>query len=112
LPPVTPDTTATTTASTTPDTTATTTASTTPDTVAPVITIDGDNPVSINVGDTYTDAGATAVDDVDGTVSVNSSGTVDTSTIGTYTIIYTATDTAGNIATANRIINVATSTTP
>jgi hypothetical protein len=83
-------------------------ASSTPqDTTPPVITINGDNPVSINVGDTYTDAGAVATDNVDGTDTVTASGTVDTTTAGTYTITYSATDTAGNTATETRIVNVA-----
>ena len=36
------------------------------DTTAPVITLLGDDPVEVYEGDTYTDAGATASDDVDG----------------------------------------------
>jgi hypothetical protein len=43
------------------------------------------------MGSTWTDAGATA----DGGETVTSSGTVDTSTVGTYTITYSATDAAG-----------------
>jgi outer membrane biosynthesis protein TonB len=77
-----------------------------PDTTAPVISINGDNPASVVVGNVYTDAGATATDDVDTAVSVVSSGTVDTTIIGTYTITYTATDLAGNITTATRTVNV------
>ena len=110
--------TATTTASTTPDQTGSgtatstasstpQTASSTPDTVPPVITLNGSNPVNLTVGDSYTDAGATATDDVDGTDTVTSSGTVDTTTAGTYTITYSATDAAGNTATATRTVNVA-----
>jgi hypothetical protein len=77
-----------------------------PDTTPPVITVLGDNPATVNVGDTYNDAGATAEDDVDGLVVVNPSGSVDTSTAGTYTITYTATDAANNIATETRTVNV------
>jgi len=76
------------------------------DTTAPVITIQGINPVSIGEGANYTDAGATAFDTVDGTVAVTSTGNVDTNTIGTYTITYTTTDAAGNSDTATRTINV------
>ena len=65
------------------------------DSTPPVITINGDNPVTVEVGDTYTDAGATA-SDASGSATVTSSGTVDTSTPGTYTITYTATDASGN----------------
>ena len=69
----------------------------------PVITITGDNPVSIEQYQTYTDAGATA-SDASGSATVTSSGTVDTNTVGTYTITYTATDASGNTSTAIRTV--------
>ncbi len=78
-----------------------------PDTTAPVITLTGDAVINLNVGDTYTEAGATATDDVDTSVAVVISGTVDTTTAGTYTIHYNATDTAGNHAVeVLRTVNV------
>ena len=76
------------------------------DTTAPVITVSGVNPVSIPQGSVYTDAGATAVDNVDGTVTVSVSGTVDTAVVGAYTITYSATDSSGNTATLKRTVNV------
>lgn len=76
------------------------------DTTPPVITILGDNPTTLVVGDEYDDAGATAEDAVDGTVSVTSSGSVDTNTLGTYAITYEATDASGNTATATRTVTV------
>ena len=79
-----------------------------PDTVFPVITILGDNPASVELGSTYTDAGATS----DGGESVSSSGSVDTDTVGTYTITYSATDAAGNTSTATRTVNVVDTTPP
>jgi len=78
----------------------------TPDTTPPVITVTGGNNTSVVLLNTYTDAGATATDDVDGTVSVTTTGSVDTSTLGIYTITYTATDVAGNTATATRTVTV------
>ncbi len=78
------------------------------DTTVPVITLNGSNTQNIVVGGIYSEAGATAVDDFDGNVTITISGTVDTNTIGTYTITYTATDVAGNIATETRTILVAT----
>ena len=63
------------------------------------------NPVTVEVGDAYTDAGATA-SDASGSATVTSSGTVDTSTPGTYTITYTATDASGNTSTATRTVIV------
>ena len=79
-----------------------------PDTVFPVITILGDNPATVELGGTYTDAGATS----DGGETVSSSGTVDTNTVGTYTITYSATDAAGNTSTATRTVNVVDTTAP
>src|SRR3989344_2456615 len=77
------------------------------DTTPPVITLTGESTINLNFGDTYTEEGATATDDVDVSITVVISGTVDTSTAGVYTIHYNATDTAGNNATeVNRTINV------
>ena len=47
---------------------------------------------TVELGSTYTDAGATA----DGGETVTTSGSVDVNTVGTYTITYSATDAAGN----------------
>ena len=81
------------------------------DTTPPVITLTGANPLALTVGDTYTEAGATATDDVDGTVTVTASATsVDTSVAGTQNIIYSATDAAGNEANATRTITVSEAT--
>ena len=57
------------------------------DTTAPVVTVTGDNPATVELGSTYTDAGATATD-ASGTVTVVTTGTVDTDTVGTYTLTY------------------------
>ncbi|MGH1486824.1 MAG: immunoglobulin-like domain-containing protein, partial [Cellvibrionaceae bacterium] len=76
------------------------------DTLAPVITLNGANPLTLNQGDTYNEAGATAIDGVDGTVTVNISGAIDTNTVGVYSITYTATDSAGNTSTTTRTVNV------
>ncbi|MBT8448215.1 MAG: DUF5011 domain-containing protein, partial [Gammaproteobacteria bacterium] len=81
------------------------------DTTAPVITLNGDATVNHEQGTTYVDAGATATDNVDGTVSVTTTGTVGTAA-GTYTLTYTATDAAGNSATATREVIVADTTPP
>ena len=78
------------------------------DTTAPVITIIGDNPVTVEQGSSYVEAGAIA----DGGETVTTSGTVDESTIGEYTITYSATDSAGNTGTATRTVNVVDTTAP
>src|SRR5690625_2342997 len=78
------------------------------DTVAPEITLNGDNPMELEVGETYDEPGATAEDDVDGDVSdaIEVSGDVDTSTVGEYEVVYTVSDEAGNEATETRIVNI------
>ena len=62
-------------------------------------------------GTTYDDQGASASDSVDGAVSVSSSGEVG-NTAGVYTITYSASDAAGNTATATRTITVVSAETP
>ena len=73
----------------------------TEDTTPPVISILGTNPVNVNKGDTYSDEGATATDDVDGDITANIKvdNQVDTSVAGTYYVYYTVSDAAGNEAT-------------
>ena len=81
------------------------------DTTVPVITVTGDNPATTELGETYTDAGAT-VTDASGAITAVTTGTVDTSTVGTYTLTYTATDASSNSATATRTVNVVDTTAP
>lgn len=70
------------------------------DTTAPVITLNGNASVTLHVGDSYTELGATATDAVDGTDTVTIGGdTVVTTTPATFHINYNATDAAGNPAT-------------
>jgi hypothetical protein len=78
------------------------------DTTAPTVTLVGDAAMQITVGETFTDPGATATDDVDGDLTnhISVSGAVDTATAGLYTITYTATDAAGNSGTASRVVTV------
>ncbi len=77
------------------------------DTTPPEIILKGVSPVTVNLGDSYTDAGATALDDVDGNVNVTTFNLpIDTSIEGEHTVIYRAQDAAGNNATATRIVNV------
>ncbi len=82
------------------------------DNTAPIITLNGNSSLTIKQGTTYTDAGATAKDDVDGTVKVTISGNVNSSKIGTYIITYTAVDKAGNKATKKRTVEVVAVSTP
>ena len=81
------------------------------DTTPPTITMVGAEAINHEQGTTYDDQGATASDSVDGAVSVSSSGEV-SNTAGVYTITYSASDAAGNIATAVRTITVADTQPP
>ena len=67
---------------------------------APIITLIGSSTVNIYVGDTYTDVGATAEDDVDGDITANIIivNPVDATATGTYIITYNVSDSAGNLA--------------
>lgn len=82
------------------------------DTAPPVITIQGDSPLTVSFDTQFIDPGATANDVVNGSVAVISSGSVDTAALGTYTITYTATDGAGNTQTATRTVIVVDDTAP
>ena len=70
------------------------------DTTAPVITLLGDANVTVEQGSLYVDAGAVAMDDVDGNITdrIVVTNPVDTSTPGVYTVRYNVADTAGNQA--------------
>ncbi len=72
--------------------------------VIPTITIAGNKIVTVNEGDSYTDAGATAVDrtGVDISASITSVNNVDTYTPGVYTITYDVTDKNG--VSANQVL--------
>jgi hypothetical protein len=76
------------------------------DTTPPVITLLGDNPMHLTVGQPYTEPGATAVDETDGNITVTITGTVDTTVAGTYTRLYTAVDQANNEANTTRTVHV------
>jgi len=68
----------------------------------PVITLTGSATVTLEPGTAYTDAGATATDEEDGVITgrIAVTGSVNTSVLGTYTITYNVTDSAGNAAEA------------
>lgn len=71
------------------------------DTTPPVITMLGSTPVTISVGDAYTDAGATASDNIDGDITgtIQTVSTVNTAVAGSYSVTYTVSDAALNAAT-------------
>ncbi len=97
------------------------------DTTHPVITLAGSGTASVEFRTPYTDAGATANDNIDGNItgSIVTVNPVDTNTIvfhpaqepgqivGTYTVTYNVSDSSGNPATqVTRTVNVVDTTAP
>jgi len=73
---------------------------------APVITIIGGD-TSIEVNATYTDPGATAFDNVEGSIAVTTTNGIDVTQAGIYYVCYDAVDQSGNAAqTACRRVTV------
>ena len=69
------------------------------DTTAPVITLLGSSSITLNVGQTFSDPGHTVSDNVDVGLVATVTGTVNTAVPGLYTLTYTVSDSAGNVAT-------------
>ena len=82
------------------------------DTTPPVITLSGSSMMQIYRGTTYIDAGASWIDNYDTSCTISSSGSVDSSTLGTYTITYTSTDSSGNTRIETRSVQVISGDTP
>lgn len=78
------------------------------DATAPVITITGDNPHYVILGNSYSDQGAIASDEADGnlTNNIEVTGTVNVNLAATYTVTYTVSDTSGNEAVRTRQVIV------
>ena len=81
---------------------------------APSIVLTGANPIQLVQGTAYVEPGHSATDDHDGdvTAAVVVSGTVDHTTVGTYTISYVVTDAQGLSTTVNRTVNVILNNAP
>lgn len=87
------------------------------DVTKPVITLEGSATITLTVGESYTDEGATANDNKDGNISstIIKMGEVDTTKVGSYTITYNVADEAGNAAaeiTRTVVINPVPNTAP
>lgn len=79
------------------------------DTSAPQITLLGEQNIQITAGDTYSDQGATASDNVDGDISsgITLEGSVNINIPGEYVLTYNVSDAAGNAAqSAQRVVTV------
>jgi len=78
------------------------------DTTLPIITLKGDNPLILEYGDTYKEAGFSAIDDTDGNITSNVIITQDinSSKEGTYKVIYEVADSSGNKAKKIREVKI------
>ena len=80
------------------------------DRTKPVLTVNGERTITVYRGTSYTDAGATAQDNIDGNIShlVTVNNPVNTNVNGTYYVTYEVSDLAGNTATIQRKVVVKT----
>lgn len=82
------------------------------DQTPPLVTLNGSASVSLVVGSSYAESGATAVDAVDGPRPVTIAGAVNTAVAGVYSLVYSATDLSGNRGTATRTVTVSVPAAP
>ena len=79
------------------------------DETSPVITLNGNTEIALQVGDEFADPGATATDscgNVDLTSAIMKSGSVNTNMEGDYTLTYRVMDHVGNTNEATRRVRV------
>jgi len=76
------------------------------DTTAPVVTVLGPNPATVECATPFIDPGATAADSCVGPLPVTTSGAVNIGVPGGYSIGYSATDPSGNTGNASRLVTV------
>lgn len=72
----------------------------------PSITMEGENPMFLMLGEIFEEPGVTAKDKEDGELIVISSENIDKHKEGEYAVIYMATDSAGNSAIDKRYVTV------
>ena len=82
------------------------------DTTAPVVTLFGPSPETIECATPFVDPGATAADSCAGALPVVETGEVNAGVPGSYSLGYAATDPSGNVGMAARVVNVADTTAP
>ena len=75
---------------------------------SPIITLNGDSPEFVELGGTYVDSGAAARDTEDGDIFIINydESALDTDVVGSYDILFSATDEAGNTGSEVRIVHV------
>ena len=74
----------------------------------PNLSLNGSNLINLRIGDKFLDTGATAFDDIDGdlTSKIKISGSVDTSVVGKYPIVYSVIDIYGISTSKTRMVVV------
>ena len=86
------------------------------DTVKPVITLLGDNPMTVECGTTYTAPGYSAADDCEGNLTADvviAGDTVEPGVVGAYNVTYNVSDGAANAADeVVLVVNVVDTTDP
>jgi endo-1,4-beta-xylanase len=82
------------------------------DTIAPLVTVLGPNPATVECATAFVDPGATAADSCVGPLPVTTSGAVNVGVPGNYTLGYAATDPSGNTGMASRLVTVGDATAP
>jgi M6 family metalloprotease-like protein len=76
------------------------------DDIAPLVTLNGESEMYINVGETFVDPYITYSDNYDESVLVEVTGEVDTDYLGMHVLIYKVTDSSGNISVVTRTVYV------
>jgi hypothetical protein len=77
--------------------------------LSPVVTLNGNDPMTVILGSNFVDPGAVALDTTSGVavpVTLIGLGTVNTSTVGTYTLTYSFANSSGFTTSITRTVNV------
>ncbi len=82
------------------------------DTQPPVLTLNGGNPIYVELGGAFTDPGATASDVCAGAVPIVVSGSLNLGAVGTNMLVYRVDDANGNTNFATRTVIVRDTTPP
>jgi hypothetical protein len=82
------------------------------DTTPPVVTLNGASEVTLECPAPYVELGAVVTDACDPNPSLDITGSVDSHTVGDYTITYTGKDASGNTTVVTRTVKVVDTTPP
>ena len=83
------------------------------DSAAPIITLNGSDPLQHEAGTTFVDPGAVSNDAQDGGKDLTGTGSVEVTVLGTYVLTYEDTDSSGNAASpVTREVNVVDTIAP